>query len=71
LARSVSTYVCQACGARTRQFFGRCASCGQWNTLVEQVEAPTDSRRRRLRVARRGRHGTARHERRGVPRVYQ
>jgi len=47
LARSVSTYVCQACGARTRQFFGRCASCGQWNTLVEQVEAPTDSRRRR------------------------
>jgi DNA repair protein RadA/Sms len=47
LARSVSTYVCQACGARTRQFFGRCASCGQWNTLVEQAEAPADSRRRR------------------------
>ncbi len=47
MARSVSTYVCQACGARTRQFFGRCASCGQWNTLVEQAEAPADSRRRR------------------------
>ena len=47
MARSVSTYVCQACGARTRQFFGRCSSCGQWNTLVEQAEAPADSRRRR------------------------
>lgn len=47
MARSLSTYVCQACGARTRQFFGRCASCGQWNTLVEQAEAPADPRRRR------------------------
>jgi len=47
LARSVSAYVCQACGARTRQFFGRCASCGQWNTLVEQSEPAADGRRRR------------------------
>jgi DNA repair protein RadA/Sms len=47
LARSLSTYVCQACGARTRQFFGRCAACGQWNTLVEQAEVPSDQRRRR------------------------
>ncbi|MFM7268594.1 MAG: DNA repair protein RadA, partial [Cyanobium sp.] len=47
MPRPVSTYVCQACGAQTRQFFGRCASCGQWNTLVEQVEAAADSRRRR------------------------
>ena len=47
MPRPVSTYVCQACGARARQFFGRCASCGQWNTLVEQVEAAVDSRRRR------------------------
>ena len=47
MSRSSSSYVCQACGARTRQFFGRCASCGGWNTLVEQVEAVADSRRRR------------------------
>jgi DNA repair protein RadA/Sms len=51
LARSVSAYVCQACGARTRQFFGRCASCGQWNTLVEQAEVASDQRRRRPVVA--------------------
>jgi DNA repair protein RadA/Sms len=39
--------VCQSCGARTRQYFGRCSGCGGWNTLVEQVAVSTDSRRRR------------------------
>jgi DNA repair protein RadA/Sms len=39
--------VCQSCGARTRQYFGRCSGCGGWNTLVEQAAVPTDSRRRR------------------------
>ncbi len=47
LARSVSVYVCQSCGAQTRQFFGRCSSCGSWNSLVEQAAAVTDGRRRR------------------------
>lgn len=47
MARPGSSFVCQACGARTRQFFGRCAGCGGWNTLVEQSEPSGDSRRRR------------------------
>jgi DNA repair protein RadA/Sms len=47
LARATTSYVCQACGAQTRQFFGRCSSCGSWNTLVEQAAAATDHRRRR------------------------
>ena len=47
MARATSLYVCQSCGAQTRQFFGRCSSCGNWNTLVEQRAAPTDTRRRR------------------------
>jgi DNA repair protein RadA/Sms len=47
LARATSLYVCQSCGAQTRQFFGRCSSCGSWNTLVEQAATPTDNRRRR------------------------
>jgi predicted ATP-dependent serine protease len=45
--KASASYVCQACGARTRQFFGRCSACGAWNTLVEQREAPVDARRRR------------------------
>ena len=45
MARPVSIYVCQSCGAQTRQFFGRCSSCGDWNSLVEQKAASTDRRR--------------------------
>ncbi|MFZ0409325.1 MAG: DNA repair protein RadA [Cyanobium sp.] len=47
MPRPAASFVCQACGARTRQFFGRCAACGGWNTLVEQLEAAVDNRRRR------------------------
>ena len=47
MARATSLYVCQSCGAQTRQFFGRCTSCGNWNTLVEQRAASTDTHRRR------------------------
>jgi DNA repair protein RadA/Sms len=48
LARVTSTYVCQSCGAQSRQFFGRCPSCGSWNALVEQAApAAVDTRRRR------------------------
>ena len=39
-------YVCQNCGARTRQFFGRCAGCGSWNSLVEQRQPAGEARRR-------------------------
>tara|TARA_B100002051_G_scaffold262274_1_gene284708 strand:- start:304 stop:1707 length:1404 start_codon:yes stop_codon:yes gene_type:complete len=45
--RSGSSYVCQACGAKARQFFGRCPECGSWNTLVEQTQPSIDGRRRR------------------------
>jgi len=50
LARSVSTYICQSCGAQSRQFFGRCAACGSWNSLVEQAQpAGRDGRTDRFR----------------------
>ena len=47
MARSAPTFICQACGAQTRQFFGRCHGCGGWNTLVEQSGPAADGRRRR------------------------
>ena len=47
MARSVSIFVCQSCGAQTRQFFGRCNSCGSWNSLVEQSQPRQDGRRQR------------------------
>ncbi|OUX71144.1 DNA repair protein Sms/RadA [Synechococcus sp. MEDNS5] len=47
MPRPSTFYVCQSCGAQTRQFFGRCNSCGSWNSLVEQSAPKQDSRRRR------------------------
>ena len=40
MAKSRSSYICQACGAVTTRWEGRCAACGEWNAIVEEI---TDS----------------------------
>ncbi|HID11841.1 MAG TPA: DNA repair protein RadA [Candidatus Latescibacteria bacterium] len=37
MAKEKTVYVCQACGARSPRWFGRCPECGEWNTCVEEV----------------------------------
>lgn len=37
MARPESRYVCQACGASSARWEGRCHLCGAWDTLVETV----------------------------------
>ncbi|RUT28542.1 DNA repair protein RadA [Arsenicitalea aurantiaca] len=37
MAKSRSSFVCQACGAVSTRWQGRCDSCGEWNTLVEEL----------------------------------
>ena len=34
------SFVCQACGAVTPKWSGRCDSCGGWNTIVEENYSP-------------------------------
>ncbi len=34
-----NTYVCQSCGAAAARWSGKCAACGEWNTLVEETDA--------------------------------
>lgn len=34
-----SLYVCQACGATSPRWAGRCGACGEWNTLAEETDA--------------------------------
>jgi DNA repair protein RadA/Sms len=44
-ARRIRTqFVCTACGAAGPRWAGRCAECGEWNTLVEEVVEPAASR---------------------------
>lgn len=34
------TYICQACGAVTVKWAGRCDNCGTWNSIVEEAVNP-------------------------------
>lgn len=34
-------YVCSNCGATYNKWQGRCGTCGQWNTITEQIEVST------------------------------
>ena len=33
-----TVFICQSCGSRFPKWMGRCAQCGEWNTLVEEME---------------------------------
>ena len=37
MAKSKSIYICSNCGAQSAKWIGRCPSCGEWNTYVEEV----------------------------------
>lgn len=37
MAKSKTVYVCQNCGVDSPKWIGRCPSCGEWNTYVEEV----------------------------------
>ena len=37
LAKVKTTYFCQNCGAQSPKWVGRCPSCGEWNTYVEEI----------------------------------
>ena len=37
MAKLRSAYVCSECGYESSRWYGKCPSCGEWNTLEEQV----------------------------------
>jgi DNA repair protein RadA/Sms len=39
LAKAVTRFVCQSCGAVTPKWAGRCETCGEWNTIEEETIA--------------------------------
>jgi len=44
MAKSRVHYLCQECGSQQVRWAGRCPDCGQWNTLVEEIEQPAAPR---------------------------
>jgi DNA repair protein RadA/Sms len=41
MVKQRTQFVCQQCGASYPKWTGKCESCGEWNTLVEQTPAKT------------------------------
>lgn len=39
LAKRKTKYVCQECGYESAKWMGKCPSCNNWNTLVEEIES--------------------------------
>ena len=37
MAKVKSVFVCQNCGAESAKWIGKCHSCGEWNSFVEEV----------------------------------
>jgi DNA repair protein RadA/Sms len=46
MAKERKSYVCRECGHEALAWSGRCAGCGEWNTLVEEATAPAAGGRR-------------------------
>ncbi|MBP9738251.1 DNA repair protein RadA [Candidatus Saccharibacteria bacterium] len=42
MAKNTHQFICQECGATHGKWAGRCASCGAWNSLVEQLNVSKD-----------------------------
>ena len=41
MARAANRFVCQSCGAVHRKWTGRCDSCNEWNSIVEETAEAT------------------------------
>lgn len=37
MAKTKTTFYCQHCGAQSPKWIGRCPSCGEWNSFVEEL----------------------------------
>jgi DNA repair protein RadA/Sms len=37
MAKTKTTFFCQNCGTQSPKWLGKCSSCGEWNTYVEEV----------------------------------
>ena len=37
MAKAKKAYFCQNCGAQSSKWIGKCPSCGEWNTYVEEI----------------------------------
>ena len=42
MAKVKSSFFCQNCGAQSPKWIGKCPSCNEWNTYVEEIVGGKD-----------------------------
>lgn len=42
MAKTKTVFYCQSCGAQSIKWIGKCPSCNEWNTYVEEVTQPSN-----------------------------
>jgi DNA repair protein RadA/Sms len=50
MSNSPTRYVCQSCGQDFPRWYGQCASCGEWNTLIEEILNPKSEIRNKFQI---------------------
>lgn len=53
MAKAKAAYFCQNCGAQSAKWIGKCPSCGEWNTYVEEL-IQRESKNNKLKLFARG-----------------
>lgn len=43
MAKTKTVFFCQSCGAQSAKWMGRCTSCGEWNSYVEEIVQRDDT----------------------------
>ena len=38
MAKIKSVYICSECGHESPKWYGKCPSCGEWNTMNEEIK---------------------------------
>jgi len=51
MAKVRSVWRCQTCGAGASRWQGRCSDCGEFGTMVEEIEQPVGDSRRAARAS--------------------
>src|SRR5260370_34689317 len=55
MAKNTLSFVCQNCGAAYNRWQGKCESCGEWNTLIEEDTTGATAMPVSIRSRRKGR----------------
>ncbi len=45
MAKAKTIYTCQNCGAQSPKWMGKCNSCGEWNTYLEEVTSASQAKK--------------------------